>query len=109
MKFFEELESYFSGQFNSLRMLFSLMKLEAKLAGLSVAPVIISLCMLFVILITSWASLMVLLGYCIFILSNSFWLALSSILLLNILALYLLLKYFLLNLKAMSFEKPDVI
>jgi hypothetical protein len=105
MKFFEELESYFSGQFNSLKMLFTLIKLEAKLAGLSVAPLIITLCMLFVILITFWASLMVLVGYFIFTQFNSFWLAICSTLLLNLLVLCFLLKYFIYNLKAMSFEK----
>lgn len=105
MKFFEELENYFSGQFYSLKMLLSLIRLEAKLAGLTVVPLIINLCMLFVILITFWASLMVLLGYAVFTQFNSYWLAISSTLFFNVLMLAVLLKYFAHNLKAMSFEK----
>jgi hypothetical protein len=105
MKLIEELEEYFSGQFNSLKMLFSLIKLEAKLAGITAVPLIITLFMLFVILITFWASLTVLVGYFIFIQSHSFLLAICSTLLLNLLILGTLIMYFIHNLKAMSFEK----
>ena len=99
MKLLEDLEGYFSAQLNSFKMLFTLIKLEAKLAGIAVVPLIITLFMLFVILITSWASLTVLVGYFIFIQFHSFGLAIGSTMLLNLLVLCILLKYFIQNLK----------
>jgi hypothetical protein len=105
MKIFEEVETYISGQFNSIKMLLTLIKLEAKLAGLTIVPLLINICMLFVILITFWLSAMMLLGYFILMTSNNFWIAIGVIITLNLLILGALLKYLTFNLKAMSFQK----
>lgn len=105
MKLLEELEGYLTSQFNTLKMLFSLIKLEAKLAGLAIPSLIITLCMLFIILISFWATFTSLLGYFIYNQFHSMWWAISGPLLLNFIMLGILITYFIHHLKAMSFEK----
>lgn len=105
MKIFEELEGYFSGQYNLVKTFLSLFKLEAKLAGLTIIPLIINLLILFIILITLWAAMMLACAYLIVLTSGSFWLALGMVILINFIALGGLVKYLQFNLKAMSFSK----
>ena len=105
MKLFGEIEGYVSGQFNLIKNLLSLVKLQAKLAGLTIVPLIVNLFMIFIIIITLWLSLMSLLGYVIIVTLNNYWLAIGCIVLINLLMLSALIKYLTLNLKAMSFEK----
>lgn len=105
MKIFEEFDAYISSRLNSIGSLLSLIKLEAKLAGLTVLPLLINLCLLFVILLSFWFSLMSLAVYLIFVQAHSFWIALGSITLLNLIALIALIRYLAFNLKTMSFEK----
>lgn len=105
MKLIEDLEGFISSQFNSMKALGALIKLEAKLAGLTVFPLLLNLCMLFVILITTWLSLMVLLGFFLYITLHSSWISLLSVTLLNLVFFIGLLKYLSFNLKAMSFER----
>lgn len=105
MKIFEEFDAYISSRFSSISTLFSLIKLEAKLAGLTVLPLLVNLCLLFVILLSFWFSLMSLVVYFIFVLAHNFWIALGSITLLNLIVLITLVRYLAFNLKTMSFEK----
>ncbi len=105
MKIIEELDGYISSQINSIRAVMSLIKLEAKLAGLSVFPLLLNLCMLSVVLISFWFSLMALLGYFIFVELQSLWISLTTITLFNFILLIILFKYLTFNLKSMSFEK----
>ena len=79
MKLLKELDSYISSQFSSIKALLSLFKLEAKLAGLTVFPLLINLCMLFVILISFWLSIMAFFIYFIFIQLHDFLIAFSII------------------------------
>ena len=80
-------------------------KLEAKLAMLSVYPLIINVCMLLVILTSTWLALMGMLGYGLMLAFDSIILAMSGVLLVNGLVLGLLFGYLLFNLKNMSFAK----
>lgn len=105
MKIFEEVDTYISSRLSSIGSLLSLIKLEAKLAGLTVLPLLVNLCLLFVILLSFWFSLMSLVAYLIFVQAHSFWIALGSITLLNLIALIALVRYLVFNLKTMSFEK----
>lgn len=106
MKLIDELEGYISGQFNWIKTFLSLVKLEAKLAGLTVIPLLINLFMLFIVLITLWLGIMLLLGYgFLVILNHNYWLSITFIILLNVITLGCLLKYLAFNVKAMSFEK----
>lgn len=105
MKLLEELDGYISSQFSSLKSLLSLIKLEAKLAGLSIFPLLINICMLFIILISFWLSIMTLSFYFLFVQTASIWIALGSVTLFNFIVLIGLGKYLAYNLKAMSFER----
>ena len=81
------------------------MVLESKLAGLSVYPLLVNVCMLFVALTSLWCSLMVLIAYLMVLLLDSYLITLIAIVLLNTIILLSLLKYLSYNLKNMSFEK----
>jgi hypothetical protein len=105
MKFIDEVEGYVSGQFNLIKNFVSLIKLEARLAGLTIVPLIVNVMMICIIIITLWLSFMTLLGYLIIVTLNNYWLAIGSIVLVNLLMLGGLIKYLTYNLKAMSFEK----
>jgi len=105
MKIIEELDGYFSSQLSSVKALFSLIKLEAKLAGLTVFPLLLNFSMLFVVLISFWFSLMALLVYLIFDQFHNLWIALGSVSLFNLIILFGLFKYLAFNFKAMSFQK----
>jgi membrane protein implicated in regulation of membrane protease activity len=105
MNLFSHVEGYASNSIGAVKTIFSIMKLEAKLASLSVLPLLLNLCTLFVVLITVWFSAMVFLSYGIFLASGYVWVALSAILLLNLILCVLLFRYLKYNLKSMSFEK----
>jgi predicted membrane protein len=105
MRALDELTGLVSSKFEVIKDLITMIKLETRLAGLSVFPLLVSLCVLFVVTITVWLSAMILLGYGISIAYNSILLAITAILIFNLICLLLLAKYLLYNLKKMSFEK----
>jgi hypothetical protein len=105
MKFFEQLEGLVSSKLATLKTIQSIFKLEARLAGLSVYPLLLNLCMLFVVLITFWLSAMLLIGYFALLYFGSVHLAIILIVFLNLGLLLALLKYLSFNLTNMSFEK----
>ena len=51
MKLIHEVEAFVSSQFNVIKTGLSMTRLEAKLALLSIYPLIITVCMLFVVLL----------------------------------------------------------
>lgn len=104
MKLIEEIEGFLAGQFNTVRSLVSLVGLEAKLAGLSIFPLLINVCMLFAVFFSFWFSVMFLLGYLIAIPLGTL-LAIIIIVLINLCLLLVLIKYLAFNLKNMSFVK----
>lgn len=105
MKAIDELTSLVSSKLEVFKAIFSLIKLEIRLAGLSVFPLLLNLCLLIVILLSTWISIMVLGGYVLEKLFDSIFLALVSVCGLNILFFIILLRYLKFNLKKMSFEK----
>ena len=105
MRFIHEMEGLVSSQLNLIKTGFSMTKLEARLAILSIYPLIINVCMLFVVLLSSWLTAMGMLFYGLMHVVDSLILALSGIFLFNLLILAILFKYLLFNLKNMSFEK----
>lgn len=105
MKVLEEIEGLVSSKLNVIKSTFAMFKLEAKLAGLSVFPLILNICILFVVLLTLWLSVMISAGYLVLLLCNNFLLSISAVLLLNIGLLVGTLKYLSFNLKNMSFVK----
>ena len=105
MHFIDELLGLFSSQLSVIKTVFSMTKLEAKLALLSVYPLIINVLMLLVILMGTWLIAMSLLGYGLLQVINSVTWVLLAMLVLNLLVLGLLVSYLFFNLKNMSFEK----
>ena len=105
MKLIEQIEGLVSNKIATLKTIFSIVKLEARLAGLSIFPLLLNVCMLFVILITLWLSIMFLIGYCAVLFLGTFLSAGFLILFLNLSLLLGLLKYLKYNLNNMSFEK----
>lgn len=105
MEALKQLESLIYEKISVFKTVLTLIRLEAKLAGLSVFPLLLNVCMLFIVLLTVWFSGMFFLGYCISLVSNRLFLAIFSVLLLNIGLLIGLLKYLSFNLKNMSFQK----
>ena len=105
MKLFDQIEGLVSGKLNVIKTVVSLIKLEARLAGLSVYPLLINVCMLFIVLITVWLSTMLLLGYLSIMAFSNAITAILIVLLINIMVFIGLLKYLMFNLKNMSFEK----
>jgi len=105
MDIFRHLQGFINGNIKVVHTFLSLVKLEARLAGLSVYPLIITICLLFVILITSWISVMLLLGCLFFFFWENLALAIGLTLVLNLIFFTILVKNLIFNLKNMSFEK----
>jgi hypothetical protein len=83
----------------------SLIKLESKLAGLSIFPLLVNIVLLLVITLTTSITFMLLIGYFALLIFNNILIAILSILVLNGLLCLCLIKYLSFNLKSMSFEK----
>lgn len=105
MKIIEELEGYVSNKIGIVSTLLSLFKLEARLAGLSIYPLLINLCMLLITLLTTWCTVMLLVGYFVYIYFGTLVLGLALVFMLNLILIACLLKYLTYNLKSMSFMK----
>ena len=105
MRLIKELEGLISNQLSVIKTCLSMTKLEAKLAGLSVVPLLINVCFLLVCVMSTWVTAMVILGYILMQTLGSIPLALSGVFIFNMLTLALLFLYLRFNLKKMSFEK----
>lgn len=105
MKLLEEAEGYVSDKLGVIKKLLSLMRMEAQLAGLSVYPLLLNLCALFVVFISVWFLAMFLIGYCISLVLGSLVWTVLCIFLFNLACLLGLLKYLAFNIRNMSFEK----
>lgn len=105
MKIIEELEGFVSNKIGIVSTLMSLFKLEARLAGLSVYPLLINLCMLLITLLTAWISAMLLIGYLFYLYLGTLLFSVIFVFLVNFILIACLLKYLTYNLKSMSFMK----
>lgn len=103
IKLLEHLDGYVSEQLKIGKTVFSLIKFEAKLAGQSIYPLVLNICLLIIIVLSVWFSTLVLAGYFFMLLLGSFALSCSLILATNIIILLLLMKYLNTTLKNMSF------
>ena len=102
---FEQLEGLVSGKLAVVKMVVDLFKLEAKIAGLSLYPLLLTLSLLLVVLMSTWLVAMLLVGYCFLLFVHRPIWAVAFVLFINLSAVILLLHYLLFNLKKMSFEK----
>lgn len=78
MEVFKQLEALIAAKISVIRTALCIFRLEARLAGLSVFPLLLNICMLLVIFITVWLTAMFLLGYFVALSSKSLILALFS-------------------------------
>lgn len=105
IKIIEHIEGLISSKFALFKTTLSIIKLEARLAGMTVYPLLLNLCFLFVVLITLWLSVIILIGYYSFLFFGTILLGIVSVLLLNLCLFFGLLKFLTYNLNNMSFEK----
>ncbi|WP_133131215.1 hypothetical protein [Legionella yabuuchiae] len=105
MKPIDELIGLVSSKYEAVKTLLTIIKLETKLAGLSVFPLVINLGILIAIALTAWFTAMILVGYGFYVLFNHFFIAILGVSILNLIFLGLSIKYLLYTLKNMSFER----
>lgn len=105
MRFIDELEGLASNQLNVIKTCLTMTKLEATLAGLSVYPLLINLCMLFASLISTWIMAMGLICYALTQVLDSVVMAVLTVFLFNTICVGIFVRHSLNNLKKMSFEK----
>ncbi len=105
MNVIEEIIGYVSSKFKVAGLVVDLFKLEAQIAGLSIIPLVITAVLLAVLSLVAWTTLMVLLGYAIFWFLESVWIAILGVLLLHAIIIGGLIRYFLINLRKIKFEK----
>ena len=101
----EHLSSFVSNKIDLVKNLFTVFRLEAKLAQLSIVPLILNIIILFVIMMTIWCGLMILGGYLVMILGASLIKALILTLCFNLLLLLGLIKYLSFNANNISFKQ----
>jgi hypothetical protein len=105
MRAIEEFISLVYSKFEQTRLFITLVKMEVKLAGLSVFPLLVTLSFIVVVGLTLWFSSMLILGMTVYVMYPNPMIATASILLLNLGCLLVLVKYLLYNLKNMSFSR----
>ncbi|MGQ3892116.1 hypothetical protein [Legionella sp. CNM-4043-24] len=105
MSVLDDLDGYVTGRLAVLKTIIALVRLESRLAGLSIFPLLLTICLLLVVMMSLWASSMLLLGYSIMQFSHSLLLSVLCVTVFNLLTVLALAKYLLFNLQQMSFEK----
>ena len=105
MRVLQEIEGLVSSKLELIKSIFSIIKLEARLAGLSIIHLLICVFLLFIITISTWSLILAFIGYCTYLLYPSLCLAIIIPLLLNVLLTYILVRYLISNAKTMTFEK----
>lgn len=105
MEALKQLEDLVFAKITVIKTMLTVIGLEARLAGLSVFPLLLTVCFLFIVLMTFWLSTTLLIGYGILFASNNFLLTLVLVFLMNLVVLIGLGKYLAFTIKNMSFEK----
>ncbi|MDI9818180.1 MULTISPECIES: hypothetical protein [unclassified Legionella] len=104
INFIEHLEGLIASKVALSKGLFTLLKLEARLAGLTVYPLLINLGMLIALCFSTWLTAVFLAGYIIMLFAGML-AAIITVLLVNLLMLFFIIKRLILCLRHMSFEK----
>ncbi|CDZ78317.1 hypothetical protein BN59_02627 [Legionella massiliensis] len=105
MKFLEHFEGIFSNKYALARDLFKLFKLEAKLAGLNLHPLLIDFSLLIAFAITLWFTVMLLAGDLVYIVTKNPLIAILVILFVNLIAFLILARDLKHRLQQMSFAR----
>ncbi|MCX7090797.1 MAG: hypothetical protein NTU48_05040 [Legionellales bacterium] len=105
MNLVEDIEGLVSNKIEIFKTIFAIVKLETRLVGLSIVPLILNIAMILVAVMTIWSSLMLVIGYTLMHWFSSFIVSVFGIMSFNVLIAFALFKYLSFNLKSMSFEK----
>jgi hypothetical protein len=105
MDLLKQVENLISAKISVIKAVLTILRLEARLAGLSIVPLVLNLFMLFAVLISLWLSVSALLGYGILLIINNIPLTLVLMVLFHLGMFWVLAKYLTFNIKSMSFEK----
>jgi hypothetical protein len=105
MEALKQVEGLVSAKLSVIKAVLSLIRLEARLAGMSVFPLLLNICLILIVSMTFWLVTSVLIGYEIFVVSNDVPLSIFLVFLLNLGVLLVLAKYLAFNIKNMSFVK----
>ena len=103
MNILDELIGLVSAKFSIFKAVINMIKLETRLAGLSVFPLFVSLIVLLTLILTLWLTAMGLAVFTIMLWYPNIFIALSSVILLNFIVMGGVAKYMLNTLKNMSF------
>ena len=101
----EETISLVSSQFQLIKTCLSITRLEAKLAGLSVYPLLILVCLLMVCFMGLWCSIFCFLGYVLLEVLGHLMLVMGLLCLIHAVFVGIILRCLHVYLKRMSFEK----
>jgi hypothetical protein len=105
MEALKQVEGLIAAKLSLFKSVLSLIRLEARLAGLSVFPLLLSICMILIVLMTFWLLTSLLIGYGFFYIVNNYLFTLFLLLLLNLVVLLTLAKLLTVHIKNMSFAK----
>lgn len=106
MKFIEHLEGVVSSRLELAKGTWALVKLEAKLTRMNVVPLLISVGAMAALLITTWLTVMLLIGYLVIVFTGGYILVgIITVLLINICLFVYASKYIITVIKRMSFAK----
>ncbi len=105
MNILEQIEGLVSTKLGVVKSAASLFKLEARLAGLSVFPLILNVALLIVVLLSLWLSTLFFGWYLIYLATENILASTIAIIFVNLLLILGLVKYLSFNLKCMSFEQ----
>lgn len=105
MKIIEAFESLVSAKLGVIKGIVNIVRLEARLAELSIIPFLLSSILLLIVGMTCWISAMTLIGYGLFLAFDHFLYAIIAILILNLVCAIVLFRCLQSNLHKMSFGK----
>ena len=105
MNAIEHIEGLVSSKMCAIKTIVTIAKLEARLAGLSVLPLLLNVSLLVVVFLSIWLTTLLLIGYGAMILCGNILCAIVFVLFINLVLMFGLIKYLEFNLKNISFEK----
>lgn len=105
MNALEEVVGLVEGKIDRFKTLWTIFKLETRLAGISIVPLILNVCLLMVLSMGMWVSMVSLCGYVIWSVTHHLFLTLTLIMVLQLFLSLFLVKWLSFNVRKMSFEK----
>lgn len=105
MQVLEEVAELVSSKYSMFKTLAAMVRLEARLAGLSIFPMLLTLAVLIVFGLSFWVSTLILLGYLLYQFFQSMLIAILLVVIINFIGVALAAKSLITNIKNMSFSR----